>query len=90
MLQEIIKYVESHGHLITFSYLPYVPAYSRDPHTKPSFTLQSDQTKYLFAYSRDPHTKPSFTLQTDQTKYLFAINDILNAIKISFNYKRVG
>ena len=48
-LQEIIQYVESRGHLITFAFLPYVPAYSRDPRTKPSFTPQPDQTQYISA-----------------------------------------
>ncbi len=28
-IQEIIQYVESRGHLITFSFLPYVPWYSK-------------------------------------------------------------
>ena len=45
--QEILQYVESRGHIITFSFLPYVPANSRDPRTKPSISPQQDQIKYL-------------------------------------------
>ena len=47
LLQQILQFVESRGHLITFAFLLYVPAYSRDPRTKPSFTPVPDHTNYL-------------------------------------------
>ena len=47
LLKEMVQYKESHGHLITFAHVPYVPAYSRDPRTKPSFSPQPDHTNYL-------------------------------------------
>ena len=73
-IQEIIQYVESRGHLITFSFLPYVPAYSKDPKAiKDSFTPEPDQTPYIFSVN-------------DKIK-AFAQ---LNPIKICFNHKNVG
>ena len=47
LLQEILNYVESKGHIITFAFLPYVPAYSCDPRMKPVFDPQPDYTQYL-------------------------------------------
>ena len=73
-LQEIIQYVESRGHLITFSFLPYVPAYSKDPRvTKDSFIPQPDQTQYINAINDKIQT--------------FAL---LNPIRACFNHKNVG
>ena len=45
---EIINFVESKGHLITFGYLNYVPGYSRDPKAvKDDFVPQPDYTSYI-------------------------------------------
>ena len=45
---DLIQYVESRGHLITFAYLAYVPSYSRDPKAiKDHFTPRPDYTNYI-------------------------------------------
>ena len=51
-LQEIVQYVESRGHLITFAFLPYVPEYSLDPCAKPSFFPNPDHTNYLVTINK--------------------------------------
>ena len=38
-MHEIMEFVESHGHVLTFAFLPFVPAYSRDPNVKPLANL---------------------------------------------------
>ena len=35
------------GHLITFAFIPYVLAYSKDPRTKNTFIPEPDNTDYL-------------------------------------------
>ena len=47
LLQEMMQYVESSGHIIAFAFVPYVPTYSRDFSTKPSFSQEPDHTNYL-------------------------------------------
>ena len=47
MIERIIQFVESHGHIITFAYLPYVPAISKDPKTKARNVPQVDYTQFL-------------------------------------------
>ena len=37
-MNEIMEYIEAHGHVLTFAFLPYVPAYSCDPNVKPTYT----------------------------------------------------
>ena len=45
---EIINFVESKGHLITFAYLLYVPGYSKDPKAvKDLFVPQPDRTLFV-------------------------------------------
>ena len=45
---DLIQYVESRGHVITFSYLNYVPGYSRDPKAvKDDFIPQPDHTNFI-------------------------------------------
>ena len=45
---ELIQYVESKGHLITFAYVTYVPGYSRDPKaTKDNFSPHPDHTNFI-------------------------------------------
>ena len=46
-IDRIYRFVESHGHMVTFSYLPYVPAYSMDPKCKTKTTPSPDLTDYL-------------------------------------------
>merc|ERR1712082_98390 len=47
-ISEIVQYVESRGHLITFSFLPYMRGYSKDPKAvKDSFVPQPDPTNFI-------------------------------------------
>ena len=45
--EQIIQFVESHGHLVTFAFLPYVPAYSKDPKTKLHIEPAQNHTNFL-------------------------------------------
>ncbi len=73
-IQEMIQFVESRGHLITFSFLRYVPGYSKDSKaTKDSFTPEQDQTPYIFAVN-------------DKIKNIAQHNPI----KSCFNNKHIG
>ena len=47
-ITELIELVEDSGHIISFAYLNYVPAYSKDPKTvKDHFSPQPDFTNYI-------------------------------------------
>ena len=45
---DLIQYVESRGHVITFSYLTYVPGYSSDQKAvKDNFSPHPDHTNFI-------------------------------------------
>ncbi len=47
-ITELIEFVEDSGHVISFAYLNYVPAYSKDPKTvKDDFSPQPDYTNFI-------------------------------------------
>ena len=46
-IDQIYQFVESQGHLITFAFLPYVPAISKDPKCKFPTLPNPDHTDYL-------------------------------------------
>ena len=48
-IDRIYDYVESHGHVVTFAFLPYVPAYSKDPKCKTPTSPNPDLTDFLIA-----------------------------------------
>ena len=52
-IERIIQFVESHGHIITFAYLPYVPAISKDTKTKAQIVPQVDHTQFLVSLYTD-------------------------------------
>ena len=43
----MISYTESLGHILTFAFLPYIPAFSRDPSINVSYTPNPDFTPYF-------------------------------------------
>ena len=46
-IDQIYQFVEAHGHMITFAYLPYIPAISKDPKTKLSILPSPNHTDYF-------------------------------------------
>ena len=46
-IERIYRFVESHGHIVTFAFLPYVPAISKDPKCKANTVPTTDHTNYL-------------------------------------------
>ena len=46
-IDQIYQFVESHGHMIMFAFLPYVPAISKDPKTKIPTLPSPNHTDYL-------------------------------------------
>ena len=48
-IDRIYNFVESHGHVLTFAFLPYVPAYSKDPKCKTLTSPNPDLTEFLIA-----------------------------------------
>ena len=43
----MMEFIESCGHVLTFTFLPYVPAYSCDPNVRPTYTPFPDHTDYI-------------------------------------------
>ena len=80
LLQEILQYVECRGHQITFAYVLYVPVYSRDPCTKPSFSPQTDNANNSIAIN-------------DQLKAFTLLNPLKACFshkKVDMNSKKYG
>ena len=46
-INRIYNYVESHGHVVTFAFLPYVPDYSKDRKCKTHTSPNPDLTDFL-------------------------------------------
>ena len=46
-IEQIYRFVDSHGHIVTFTFLPYVPALSKDPKCKVNTVPTPDHTNYL-------------------------------------------
>ena len=46
-MYEIMQFIEAWGHELTFTFLPYVPAYSRDLNVKPTYFPGPDLSDYI-------------------------------------------
>lgn len=46
-MNAIMEYVEARGHVLIFAFLPNVPAYSRNPKVRPTYTPFPDHTDYV-------------------------------------------
>ena len=44
---EMMHYFESCGHMLTFAFLPFPPALSRNPTVKPTYQPSPDHTSYI-------------------------------------------
>ena len=55
----IYRFVEAHGHLVTFAFLPYVPDLSKDPKCKLKTRPDPDHTDYLIKINNRIHSLAS-------------------------------
>ena len=46
-MTEVVKYIKSQGHVITFSFLPFAPANSKDPNVKTAYFPSPNWSTYI-------------------------------------------
>jgi hypothetical protein len=46
-IKSLVRHVETRGHTITFSFLPYQPANSKDPYVRTEYFPTPDRTEYI-------------------------------------------